>query len=476
MQYQLLPFRFEKFNDDEYLLTNDVGEYIFLCNDDFHKLVNGDMDPKSDIFYDVASKQIATTDDVNDVVSMLATKFRTKKSILRDFTSLHMVVPTLRCNSSCIYCQVARKNMDDHSADMTKETAKNIVKTIFESPSPCIKIEFQGGDPSTDFEMVKYIIEEAEWQNLFKKKELDFIICTNLTLLKEDMVKYLIKHKCEISTSLDGPKDIHDQNRPLQDKTLDHHKIFEENLTMIKKVSGRTNCVSALMTTSKYSLGRFKDIIDEYVRLGFTNIFLRNLNPYGFAKQYKEKIAYPVEDFIDNYIQGLDYIIKLNKKGVYFVEGFAALLLKRMLTPFATGFVDLQSPAGVGIAGVIYDYDGGVYVSDEARMMARFKNYYFRLGNVNTDTYQEMFNGNQLHNIIASACTECLPGCSHCAYQPYCGADPVRNYSEQGTMEGFRPTNEMCIKTKAIIRYLFQLIKKNDPEINRIFWSWIKVN
>ena len=31
-----------------------------------------------------------------------------------------------------------------------------------------IKIEFQGGDPSTDFEMVKYIIEEAEWQNLFK--------------------------------------------------------------------------------------------------------------------------------------------------------------------------------------------------------------------------------------------------------------------------------------------------------------------
>ena len=44
------------------------------------------------------------------------------------------------------------------------KTAKNVVKTIFQSPSPFIKIEFQGGDPSTDFEMVKYIIEEAEWQ------------------------------------------------------------------------------------------------------------------------------------------------------------------------------------------------------------------------------------------------------------------------------------------------------------------------
>ena len=49
-----------------------------------------------------------------------------------------------------------------------------------------------------------------------------------------------------------------------------------------------------------------------------------------------------------------------------------------MLTPFATGFVDLQSPAGVGISGAIYDYDGSVYVSDEARMMARFKNYFFK--------------------------------------------------------------------------------------------------
>lgn len=311
MDYQLLPFRFERFNDTEYLLTNEVGEYIFLQNEDFHRFVNGEMDVHSDLFYDIESKQIATIDKVEDVVSMLATKFRTKKSILRDFTSLHMVVPTLRCNSSCIYCQVARKNRDDHSADMTKQTAKNIVKTIFQSPSPCIKIEFQGGDPSTDFDMVKYIIEEAEWQNLFKKKELDFVICTNLTLLNEKMVQYLKKHNCMISTSLDGPKDLHDTNRPLQDKELDHHAIFEKHLSMIREIWGNNDCVSALMTTSKYSLGRFKDIIDEYIRLGFNSIFLRSLNPYGFAKQYKEKIAYPIEDFIENYKEGLDYIIDL---------------------------------------------------------------------------------------------------------------------------------------------------------------------
>ena len=123
--YQIMPFRFARFNESEYLLTNDVGEYIFLSNEDFEKFINNELDVRSTVFQDIASKQIATTDKVEDVVNMLATKFRTKKSILRDFTSLHMVVPTLRCNSSCIYCQVARKNMDDHEADMTKKTAKS---------------------------------------------------------------------------------------------------------------------------------------------------------------------------------------------------------------------------------------------------------------------------------------------------------------------------------------------------------------
>ena len=84
-----------------------------------------------------------------------------------------------------------------------------------------------------------------------------------------------------------------------------------------------------------------------------------------------------------------------------------------------------------------------------------------------------MFNGELLHHIIASACNECLPVCTECVFQPYCGADPVRNMSEQGDMIGFRPTNEMCRKTKAIIHYLFELLQKHDPEINRIFWSWL---
>ena len=129
------------------------------------------------------------------------------------------------------------------------------------------------------------------------------------------------------------------------------------------------------------------------------------------------------------------------------------MILSRILTPFSTGFVDLQSPAGAGICGVIYNYDGNVYVSDEARMLAAMGDKTFLMGNVLKDSYEEMFDGKFLHSLIDKACLESLPVCARCAFQVYCGADPVRNYSEQGDIVGNRPTSEACKKYKAVFSF-----------------------
>lgn len=227
------------------------------------------------------------------------------------------------------------------------------------------------------------------------------------------------------------------------------------------------------MTTTSFTINYFEEIIDNYIELGFNSVFLRSLNPYGFAKRDKHILAYPMEDFVENYKKGLEYIIDLNLKGVFFSEGFATILLTRILTPFSTGFVDLQSPAGIAIAGVIYDYDGDVYVSDEGRMLASTGDKTFKIGNVNTNNYKEIFNNEYLHNLIDKSVAESLPICATCAYLPYCGADPVRNYNEQGDVVGNRMISEICNKNKSIIKYLLSLLQKNDNEINQVFWSWI---
>lgn len=470
MSYQILPHRYERL-ENEIFISNEVGEYVYLPNDDFKLFVEHKLNPENNSYKNLKSKQIIADKNVGDVIEMLATKYRTKKHFLTQFTSLHMVVVSLRCNSNCSYCQVSKKDMTDLSYDMDKKTAKSVVEKIFESPSPNIKIEFQGGEPLLNFEIIKYIIEKAEWRNIFKKKNLEFVICTNLTLIDKKILKWLKGHKVYISTSIDGPKDLHDKNRPLHNSKHSYETVVEK-INLTREYLGNDS-VSALMTTTSYSLDKFPSIIETYRELGFNSIFLRSLNPYGFAKRDKHFLAYPMEDFLNNYKQGLDYIIKLNLQGIYFAEDFATILLSRILTPFSTGFVDLQSPAGMAIAGVIYDYDGDVYVSDEGRMLASTGDKKFRIGNVTTNNYQEIFNGEYLHSLFDVSVAESLPQCSTCAYLPYCGADPVRNYNEQGDLVGHRPTSEICKKNMGVIKHLLSLLKKNDSDLNRIFWSWI---
>ena len=124
------------------------------------------------------------------------------------------------------------------------------------------------------------------------------------------------------------------------------------------------------MTTTAASLERVEEIIDEYVRLNLDGIFLRPLSPYGFAIKTKQFEKYSASGWLKFYERGLRYIIGLNKRGIHIPELYASLLLKRMLTDRPIGYVDLRSPAGIGLGALVYNYDGKVFASDEGRMLA----------------------------------------------------------------------------------------------------------
>jgi His-Xaa-Ser system radical SAM maturase HxsB len=354
---------------------------------------------------------------------------------------------------------------------MSQATARKVVDSIFSSPSPFIKIEFQGGEPTLNWDVLKWIVEYAERLNHRKGKQLEFVLCTNLIHLDENMANFLAWHKVMISTSLDGPPDLHDLHR-ISAKGSSSYKAFQDNLKLVRRVMGQHSC-SPLATITSSNLNKLKNVIDEYINFGFSGIFLRPVNPYGRAKEQWANLSFPMEKYVRVYQEALQYIIEINLNGTFFVEYYAALMLARILTPFSTGFVDVQSPSGAGISGVIYDTDGSVYPTDEARMLARVGDKRFKLGNVLTDSYKDIFLGSTLRELINVSCVETLPGCTSCAYNLYCGADPVRNYVECGDVVGHRPTSEFCMRNTGILDYIFELLEKDDNDIIDVFWSWL---
>lgn len=467
--YKLLPFNFMRLNAGV-LVVNMGGDYLLLKKNEFEGFVNKTLSRNNPKYLDLMAKHFLYEDSCELPVQLLATQYRTKKSFLREFTGLHMMVITLRCNHKCKYCQVSSEHADAKKYDMNRQTARKCVDLIFQTPSPYVKIEFQGGEPLLNFKIIKFVVEYAGRVNQKKNKELEFVICTNLTSITDKQLSYCKKKEICISTSLDGPPEIHNHSRVYEDGNGTHDNVA----TAVKKTRDflGTDKVDALLTVTKRSLGHFPEIVDEYVDFGFNRLFFRPINPYGLAVKYREELGYNMDEFYDSYRNGLEYIIDLNLKGKFIVEEYARLILTRMLTPFTTGFVDLQSPTGAGIGGVIYDYNGNIFVADEGRMLARKGDMKFLMGTVNDD-YMSIFDGQTIHQTVAASCVECLPQCCNCAFYLWCGSDPVRNYATQKDLIGYRPNNEFCRRNMLVMKYLVERVETANAKVLNVLWSWL---
>jgi His-Xaa-Ser system radical SAM maturase HxsB len=471
LSYKLLPFRFLALDSEREILVNEAGEHLTVPAGTARKIVKRDLEPRSDLYLRLRAGQFLFDDQSSPLLDILATKYRTKKSFLDGFTKLHIFVVTLRCEHSCLYCQVSRQSADRTKYDMTEETAERALELMFSSPAPHLTLEFQGGEPLLNFELIRFIVPRAKELAAKLGRGLDIVVATNLAVVTDEMLHYFRDEEIYISTSLDGPAFIHNANRPRPGGNS--YELAVQNIQRARDIVGR-QFVAALMTTTRLSLDHPIEIIDEYVRLGFHSIFLRPISPYGFAVRTKGKTGYETDCFLEFYKKGLDHIIALNRTGTDIAEIYAKLLLTKILTPLSTSFVDLQSPAGAGISVAVYNYDGDVYASDESRMLAEMGDSRFRLGNVHQDNYRTIFGSDQLVAITESSVAESLPGCCDCAFQPYCGADPVFNYAVDGDMVGHRPTSAFCHRNMEVIRYLFMLLSREDRELYRVFFAWIR--
>lgn len=466
--YALLPLRFTSLDCNYYIVTNVAGEYIKLQRDTLAAFLHRKLSSDDPNYIELRARHFLTDETSSIAPELLALKLRTKYSRLSEFTGLHLFVVTLRCEHSCPYCQVSRQSEDKFRYDMSPDIALGALDLTFQSPSKNIKIEFQGGEPLLNFDLIKCIVLEAKKRNKNSGKNLVFVIATNLALINPDILQFCREHSIFISTSLDGPQALHDANRPRPGNNSYEKTIV--GIKLVREMLGRDQ-VSALMTTTEGSLNCVEAIIDEYLAQGFKEIFLRPLSPYGFAIKTKAYRAYNAGQWLEFYKQGLHYIIELNRRGIEFVEYCAATILKKMLTSEDPGYVDLTSPSGIGIGAVAYNYDGYVYASDESRMLGEMGDSQFRLGKILENSYEEIFSSPSLLEPLEASFAYSAPMCNDCAFEPYCGADPVFHYKVSHDYVGRKPESEFCSRNMEIFRFLIQEMEA-DAFVRQLFVRW----
>lgn len=463
--YYLLPFKYNVANGKE-IITNDFGDCLIVPRGTVSRIVNRELKSTDNLYKDLLASFFISEQPIPRLIDNLSVRLATKKSFLDNYTALHIFVVTLRCNQNCVYCQAYSKACDKKGVDMNRDDLFRAIDHMYMSPAPHLTMEFQGGEPTLVSELIMEGILYSESKKESIKKSVTYVICTNSVNISNHFLDFCSNYNVVFSTSLDGPEWLHNKNRGKEDS---YQKVIN-GINKVRGVIGEYK-VSALMTTSELSLNYPKEIINAYRANGFNSIFLRSLNPYGLAKDNENWPRY-FDRFVEFYKTALDYIIEINKAGELFVEELTTIILKKILTPFPIGFVDLQSPAGIVNGVVVYNYDGYIYASDESRMLAENGDYSFRLGKI-TDDYESVFYGRRVQELSRVWATEYISGCSDCAYLSICGADPVRNYSMQGDEYGFRPISTLCKKNMSIIDYIFFLLDTQKEELMPIFQKWI---
>lgn len=417
-----------------YFVTTDHGSFIILSKQEFDDLcknvVSEQLEEK------LLEKEILLdSHNIQEAIRLTGARY----ACLSQGTSLHIMVITQKCNLDCVYCQA---NQGTREHNMSSKTAKKTVDFIFQSPSRAITIEFQGGEPLMNWEIIKEVTEYAFEKNKDAKKDLKITIVTNLSLMDRDKLDFIQKNKISLCTSFDGPKAIHDANRPK--KYGSNYDDIVKWLDIIKKEYKKIR-MNALVTLTKKSLTDPKGIVSEYIKNDLKSIHLRPANKMGKATHVWDDISYSVDEFLQFWYLAMGYIRMQRKKGVDITERMVGIMLLKIMKENDPNYLDLRSPCGASFGQIAYNYNGDIYVCDEARML---DDDLFKLGNVANMTLKGALKSETACSTFLASINDQYV-CNECVYKPYCGVCPVCNYAEHGNVIAHIPSTSRCKIYKA---------------------------
>lgn len=241
----LLPFNFEKISEEDFFISNLAGYSTTLKSENFFELVNEHATSNEQLNKELIEK-LFISNNVLLAEKMLSSALGKKITNEIKFSPIFMIVPTLRCDHTCKYCQVSRASLSAKNFDLKEEKIPKIISLIKKLSSKPYKIEIQGGEPLLRFDLIKKIYQEAVI--VLGEENIEFVITSSLSLLNDDMIDWSINKPIYYSVSLDGTESIHNKNRILPNGNS--FQLVENNIKKLQKALGKSHVATVTTVTN----------------------------------------------------------------------------------------------------------------------------------------------------------------------------------------------------------------------------------
>jgi len=376
------------------------------------------------------------------------------------YPGLHIIEVTKNCNLACSYCAAnARRTIEtDKHSDSNNQSIENITDFIVKNSGYSFCVEFQGGEPLLNFETIKSITESVISKSRMRDKTPYFRLVSNLLLINPETADFLKKYKFEVSTSLDGFPDLHNKNR----KSFSRDNSYDKTIRGIELLKKYDIDPGIMAVITKDSLNYADEITDHFYSLGVYRFVLNPVTNTGRAGTNWASLAvdpYEYSLFWKNMVKRYFYY---QKQGIPIWDRTLEHLVRKILNTENPGFVDLNSPCGCVSGQIAYDLEGNIFPCDEARF-----NHQIVLGNVSSHNWSSIRNSSLSDTLKKTSITE-TEYCGNCAYRPWCGRCPVKNFFSFGRFDISSEITDSCRLWKNTFDRFFELVIEEYGQLKKM--------
>lgn len=209
------------------------------------------------------------------------------------------------CNLACKYCFADEGEYKGERSLMSLEVGKKAIDLLIENSKgrKNLEIDFFGGEPLMNFDVVKGIVAYARGLEKEFDKNFRFTLTTNAVLLDDEITEFLNREMSNVVLSLDGRKEVNDEMRVTRNGKGSYDAVVPNISRFIKKRGDKDHYVRGTFTNKNLD---FSKDVEEYLALGYTNLSLEPVvtdKEYGIRYEDLDKIMSEYERLADLYLE-----------------------------------------------------------------------------------------------------------------------------------------------------------------------------
>ena len=441
--------------DGAWLLTNQIGDFIFLDDDDFHRLRTGSLEDKDDLYERLAAANLIRVDiDIDEMAEQL----NQRRARLTRKPAMHRIVVTDKNSEG-----------DDHD-EMSIGTAENVVNLLMESASTELCVTFVGGDPFLNWPAIQHIVDGLDAGLEDRPVKIQYAIESNLEHLKQEQLPYLVEKSIYVSTMLHGPELLHDTLRDqhgggafatVSDSIERLRSAYAEN-----EASSDYNYVEGVVVLTDHSPDHIDDIIQTYAQLGIDTIAVK--------APETDALQDGLNTFLATYEKLLAALVEHSANGGQLISREAAIIANRVIGQTDAGPLFPEFPVGPGLETLCIGPHGDISTSGSGRRAALLGYDLFQIGHVSDAIYGDLMGNDVVQSMTVASVLEGNPGCVNCAYLPYCGVSPEYNLMSQASLAGRMLESNWCQFMLTLQTFVFRTLKDARPSEHKVLEQWAK--